>query len=516
MIKSTHDPELRIEGDQIHLTRGDRHYRIRGLDKNLSALQLCVSILATRDELVYLDTVDLVKARARNAFIKAAASELYCEEETIKKDVGRLLLQLEQLQLQQIEAAKRPRSCVPSMSDAAREEALTLLRDPRLTERIVEDLERCGMVGEPVNKLTGYLAAVSRKLRRPLAVVIQSSSSAGKTSLMDALLAMMPPEEQHHFSGMTGQSLFYLGKERLKHTILAISEDEGFLHGQTAYALKLLQSEGELRHVAVGKNSVGRMAAEEYVVEGPVQIFLTTTSTTLDEELMNRCLVLTVDESRAQTGAIHQRQRLAETRAGKQQARQASTLRALHHNAQRLLRPLEIYNPFATQLTFTTDKTRLRRDHAKYLALINAIALLHQYQRVIHTESIDGDDVEFIEVTRADIALANRLAAEILGRTLDELSPHTRKFLLLIHSYVTAQCASAKVARTDMRFTRKELRDATGWTDFQVRDHLAKLVDLEYLLVHRGRRGRQFVYELLYEGEGQSGESFLMGLTNPT
>ena len=167
-------------------------------------------------------------------------------------------------------------------------------------------------------------------------------------------------------------------------------------------------------------------------------------------------------------------------------------------------------------MTFTTDKTRLRRDHAKYLALINAIALLHQYQRVIHTESIDGNDVDFIEVTRADIGLANRLSAEILGRTLDELSPHTRKFLLLIHSYVTAQCASAKVARTDMRFTRKELRDATGWTDFQVRDHLAKLVDLEYLLVHRGRRGRQFVYELLYEGEGQSGESFLMGLTTPT
>ena len=278
MIKSTRDPDLRIEDDQIYLTRGDRHYRIRGLEKNLSALQLCVSILATRDELVYLDTVDLVKARARNAFIKAASSELYCEEETIKKDVGRLLLQLEQLQLQQIEAAKRPRSCVPAMSDAARDEALTLLREPRLTERIIEDLQRCGMVGEPVNKLTGYLAAVSRKLKRPLAVVIQSSSSAGKTSLMDAILAMMPPEEQHHFSGMTGQSLFYLGKERLKHTILAISEDEGFLHGQTAYALKLLQSEGELRHVAVGKKSVGRMAAE-------VQPHLEPIITTLGREL---------------------------------------------------------------------------------------------------------------------------------------------------------------------------------------------------------------------------------------
>ena len=70
-------------------------------------------------------------------------------------------------------------------------------------------MDACGMVGEATNKLAGYLAATSRKLRQPLAIVIQSSSSAGKTSLMDAILSMMPSEEVQRFSGMTGQSLFY-------------------------------------------------------------------------------------------------------------------------------------------------------------------------------------------------------------------------------------------------------------------------------------------------------------------
>jgi len=38
-------------------------------------------------------------------------------------------------------------------------------------------------------------------------------------------------------------------------------------------------------------------------------IFLTTTAIEIDEELMNRCVVLTVDEEREQTQAIHRRQR---------------------------------------------------------------------------------------------------------------------------------------------------------------------------------------------------------------
>lgn len=59
---------------------------------------------------------------------------------------------------------------MPAMTDAERDEALALLRDPKLLERVLSDLERTGVVGEQTNKLVGYLAAVSRKLDDPLAV----------------------------------------------------------------------------------------------------------------------------------------------------------------------------------------------------------------------------------------------------------------------------------------------------------------------------------------------------------
>ena len=73
-------------------------------------------------------------------------------------------------------------------------------------------------------------------------------------------------------------------------------------------------------------------------------------------------------------------------------------------NAQRLLQPLAILNPFAPALTFATARTRNRRDHEKYLTLIDAIALLHQHQREARTLP---SGQRFIEVTLDDIALAN-------------------------------------------------------------------------------------------------------------
>ncbi|KAK0359816.1 hypothetical protein LTR94_029774, partial [Friedmanniomyces endolithicus] len=230
------------------------------------------------------------------------------------------------------------------------------------------------------NALCVYLAALSRKLDRPLAVLIQSTSAAGKSALMDAVLDLVPEEERVTYSAMTGQSLFYLGDTDLKHKALAIAEEEGAR--QAAYALKLLQSQGTLTIASTGKDpATGKLVTQDYTVEGPVALMLTTTAIDLDEELANRCLVLTIDESRDQTRAIHARQRYEETLAGLATREHGAAIRKLHHNAQRLLQPIKVVNPYAEALTFLDDKTRTRRDHRKYLGLIRAIALLHQHQR---------------------------------------------------------------------------------------------------------------------------------------
>ena len=224
--------------------------------------------------------------------------------------------------------------------------------------------------------------------------------------------------------------------------ILAIAEEEGA--ARASYALKLLQSEGELTIASTGKDATtGNLVTQQYRVEGPVMIMLTTTAIEIDEELLNRCLVLSVDEGREQTEAIHRRQRAKRTLEGLRAKHERARLVRLHQNAQRLLRPLAVVNPYAERLTFLADKTRTRRDHEKYLTLIDAIALLHQHQRPVKTmpNLVDrgGRAVEYVEVTAADIAQANAIAHEVLGRSLDELPPQTRRLLGAIVEHVRAQ-----------------------------------------------------------------------------
>ena len=499
---------------EVVITLGDRRWRVRGLARNMSFEQLRVNVLVSLadTEAFHVDTFDLYSAKHRGVFVKQAAAELGVKENVVKKDLGRVLLKLEELQEEQIRAALEPKEKAVAIGDKDREGALELLKDPKLLERVVRDLEACGLVGEETNKLTAYLAATSRKLAEPLAVLIQSNSAAGKSALIGAVLELMPAEERVAYSAMTGQSLFYMGEADLKHKVLAIAEEEGA--ERASYALKLLQSEGELSIASTGKDPhTGKLVTQEYRVEGPVAIMLTTTAIDLDEELLNRCVVLSVDEGREQTRAIHELQRRRRTPEGLVAWRRREKLLKLHQNAQRLLRPLPVGNPYAARLTFLDAKTRTRRDHAKYLTLIEAVTLLHQHQRPIRRiTGRDGEAVEYVEATPADIELANRLAAEVLGRSLDELPPQTRRLLELIWEMVTAECERRQIDQADYRFSRREVREHSGWSYPQVRKHLDRLTEYEYLLLHRGSRGQSFVYELLWQGEGREGEPFVMGL----
>lgn len=501
----------RDEPEEIELGVGDRVYRVRGLGKNVGFESLRVSLRVLCGERWHMDTLDLCSARQRLAFIDAAAAETALKSDLLKRDLGRVLLKLEELHEARLRAAVAPQKAAPTVSESEREAALALLRDPRLLDRILADFAACGVVGEETNKLVGYLAAVSRKLDQPLAVIVQSTSAAGKTALMEAVLAFVPAEERVKYSALTGQALYYLGDADLRHKILAIVEEEGA--EKASYALKLLQSEGELTIASTGKDPhTGRMVTQEYRVEGPVMIFLTTTAVDIDEELLNRCLVLSVDEGREQTAAIHRLQRERETLTGLLRKETRNQVLATHRAAQRLLRPLHVVNPYAEQLTFLDDRTRARRDHMKYLALIRCIALLHQHQRPVKSVEHQGKRLDYIEATLDDIAAANRLAHDVLGRCLDEMPPQTRRLLALVEKMVAAQCAAKKIERGDVCFTRRDLRAFTGWGDTQLKIHLQRLAELEYVLVHRADHGQGFVYELVYDGGGKDGGRFLSGL----
>ncbi len=222
--------------------------------------------------------------------------------------------------------------------------------------------------------------------------------------------------------------------------------------------------------------------------------------------------MLTIDESREQTAAIQARQRRARTLEGLLAKAHSETVIATHRAAQQLLRPLAVVNPYAQSLTFATERVRLRRDHAKYLALIDAIALLHQYERPVRMAGHGERAVEYVEATVEDIALANRLAHEVLGRSLDELPPQTRRVLGQVQVLVALRAAALGCEPSVVRFTRRELREHTGLSLAQLAVHVDRLRALEYLIAHAGRNGQRFVYELAFDGPVEGADRRLPGL----
>jgi DNA primase len=495
------EPQVETGSGEIVVTIGPRTYCVLNLEKCTSRGKMHVNVKVSgqnvRGEFCYHgDTLDMESFQRRAAFIKQAAHELATKEETIHREVGQLWTVLADLQREQLRKTLAPQEEKSLMTEEEQAAALELLRDPRLLDRVLADFEKCGVVGEETNKKIGYLAAVSRLLEKPLAIVVQSASSAGKSSLMEAVLDFVPEEQRESYTAMTGQALFYMGEKNLKHKILAISEQRGA--DAASYPLKLLQSEGKLNIASTGKDPMsGKLVTHDYEVEGPVMLFLTTTAHEVDEELLNRCIALTVNEDREQTRAIHRRQREARTIEGHLLRRKRANLVRLHRNAQRLLRPIAVVNNHDVG-DFPDTMTRARRDHAKLLTLIEAIALLHQHQREIKRVSLEEETLEYIEATEEDVKLAQELADQVgLKPSLDELRPQARKLLSLVTSMVKAECERLQIEIEKYRFTRRTVREYSKWGDTQLRQHLKRLEEMEYLLVRRGgNQGQLLVYQL--------------------
>ena len=489
----------------------DREYRIMGLSP-VGFDRLRVNIRITVGNSFHLDTFDLYQARARAHFAEAAAKLCGVPEQQTSRDLLQLIERLEAVRLNMRRDKDGDKRKEP-MSLTRQEAAMAFLRDPNLIERIVEDFRRCGIVGERTTLLTAYVAAISRKLQEPLGLLIVARSAAGKSTLQDALYSFVPPEEAVRVTRLTGQALFYKDPNSLRRKMLVIAEEEGA--AQAVYSLRTLASDQRLSIAATRTDpQTGKLHTEHYEVFGPVVIVITTTSSeAFDDETRSRFVLLTMDESAEQTRLILERQRRRHTLEGVMERVESDEVQRLHHDAQRLLRPLEVVNPYADALSYPSERLIHRREQKKYLALINTIALLHQHQREIK-RAVRGDvEVEYVEVTLEDIALANELATGVLSQALDELAPPVRGMYREIRSLCEKRAKEMKCSLRDVKLSRREIREATGWSDWQVRTYCQQLVELEYLYVTSGTNGKKYVYELAWEGQDEESPT-LRGLVD--
>jgi DNA primase catalytic core len=486
-----------------------RSYEVIGISRIQTKLKATVKGIRYENskKRFHVDTVDFFSARSR-AFLISGLCNLFSEDEqTITEDMERLL--------EMVENYKKPKDAESStkteLTEKEREIAMTLLKNPNMFDEILIDFETIGYTGEEMNKLLCYIAAISRKMEEPLSVMIQSRSAAGKSFLQDTVLSLIPDEDFIKYTRLTDQALFYKEKDSLMHKILAIEELDG-MNG-AIYSIRSIQSSKKITIAYTSKDAVtGKMKTEENTVQGPLVVFITTTQADIDGETASRFVFLSIDESKEMTEKILAKQRENYTKEGMLRKLAASLILEKHKAASRLLRPLGVINPYAHLLTFSSKSLRARRDHIKYQNLILAIAYLFQYQRKTMVIEFGGKSIECVVVTLDDIAKANKIAGEVFGRSLDELCPPSRRLLMIIKDMSTKECNDRKITSGVYRFHRKQIREYSGWSDFQIRTHIKQLEDLEYIYSVAGKRGKEYVYELIYPGGGEDGEPFLIGL----
>jgi len=303
-------------------------------------------------------------------------------------------------------------------------------------------------------------------LQRPMSILVQADAGSGTRKLLDTVLSLFPEDE--FLRCLARRAPHELDQAHIGHKILMV----GDAPGSDAAAIALISQ---------------RIA---------VALVLGSTAAELDHELQSRCWTITLDESEEHTERIHRLQRFQHTLDGVTAREECRRLAGTLRNAQRLLASVPVINPYVAALTFPTNHPRYRQDHEQYLTLIDAIALLHQHQRPRKRQLLTGDSIEFIEATLDDISLANQLTAKVLAGSSNGLPPQTRGMLRRILELLKHKRQTQPATQT---FGRRELCDHCGLSLTQIRFHLLRLVELDYLSVRGGRMGSQFLYEARFD-----------------
>ncbi|HSH95459.1 MAG TPA: hypothetical protein VK968_15050 [Roseimicrobium sp.] len=478
----------------LTLVIANRRYDVRGLQAGPSRMK--VTVRSERGGRVHVDTLDLFVARSRRQLVMDLVRLHEESADTIEADVVKLLAACE-LRAAQPDLTTNQDASDP-MPEADRREAEAMGKDPKLIDVILDDYAQCGLVGERTNTLLSYLGMTSRKMPSPLALMTLSSAGSGKSILQNTTHAFCPPEEAIKTTNLSAKALFHRDKNSLKHKFLVLEEGKGM--ESAAYALRVLISSGELiTEVATKDPSSWRLVAMRNRVEGPVAVSLTTTSPDTDAETRSRFFVISTDESPEQTEAILDLQRRQQTLEGLQAVDARKTIYRRHHAFQRLLQPIHVINPLVQRMRGMSNRLTARRDQPKLLGLVNAVAFLRQMTKPVKQHGT----LTYIEVDEVDLRIAADLLHVLTGPGSQEVSRPARELLGVLMRMRKQSGATSG----EFGFTRRQVREFAQWERTRVHRYLAELLDLEYVLRDRSRRGTTDRYILAWDGEKSFGEA---------
>ena len=381
--------------------------------------------------------------------------------------------------LPQVQALAQP-ATVPAASVVAHamsieehDAALALLRDGRLMDRLITDMERLGWVGEPETKAIVLLSAVSRLAPDPLWLALTATLANERFPAIGILAAITPPEHCIQVARLSDTALHHTDANALQHKLLLL-DDATALSPAVATALRMLRSRGSLTAAVVERDPLqGVMRTRFTQARGPVAV-ITAAVGQLPDALAPHLFVVPVDESAEQAHRVLAARRRHAAMPGTSQTAQITTrLR----QPQCLLEARPVIVPSMERVAIPSRLARNRTLQDALFGLITASALLHQYQRPF----VDGQVV----ATATDIDLATRLVTSVALRMHDGLSLRAQRLLTALRA--------AKVET----FTMEHATALPDWPRSTARRAIDDLIAADYAVALRGRQGQARSYLLL-------------------
>jgi DNA primase len=450
--------------------------KITGLDRMKVTLKVQHK---TKQLLPIRDTLDLYSRQQTENLIQTISENFDANIKQTETTISELTNELENYRIKKIEALQPKQETKNELSQAARQTAMNELKKENLLERHNKMIGLTGIVGEEKNRMIAYLIYTMRKQQNPLHVMFLGASGSGKTYLQEKISELIPDEDKMEITQITENALYYFKQEELKNKLIIFEDLDGAL--QVFYPMRELQTKKKISKTVTLKDSKGNLKTITIVVEGPVCISGCTTKEKIYEDNANRCILLYIDMSKDQDKKIMEYHAAVESGDIDQEREQQ--YKELFKNIQRVLRPIQVNNPYSKFITLPEAVFKPRRTITLLRGFIKAIAFYHQYQREVKK---DKHGQLYIDVAIEDIEQGFYYMKDVLFSKSDELTKATREFLELLKQL-------SKHSGSDT-FNAKMIREQLRMNPGNMKRYLAELVRYGYIKAN-GNRYRKGSYE---------------------
>jgi DNA primase catalytic core len=468
----TRNPELLIYDNcqlRIEVWGG---IKITGLDRMKVTLKVQHK---TKQLLPIRDTLDLYSRQQTENLIQTISENFDANIKQTETTISELTNELENYRIKKIEALQPKQETKNELTAAARQTAINELKKEKLLERHNKMIGLTGIVGEEKNRMIAYLIYGYRKNGNPLHVMFLGASGSGKTYLQEKISELIPEEDKMEITQITENALYYFKQEELKHKLIIFEDLDGAL--QVFYPMRELQTKKKISKTVTLKDSKGNLKTITIVVEGPVCISGCTTKEKLYEDNANRCILLYIDISKDQDKKIMEYHAAVESGDIDQEREQQ--YKELFKNIQRILRPIQVNNPYSKFITLPEAVFKPRRTITLLRGFIKAIAFYHQYQREVKK---DKHGQLYIDVTYEDIEQGFYYMKDVLFSKSDELTKATREFFEKLKEHTKQNGLSS--------FKTQDIRKLFRMEPRTIQRYMKELSQYSYIKRINGQKGR--------------------------